>query len=157
MKSKKSLILRNTYVKDINHEVLTPGTVLIFKEIFEDVRIEGKLNIPNDKIICEGEDGRRFALSIRDYLKMQCTGKEPLYKTNRNNIDLVILPERITIVHSSDRQDKNYNLIYPVEAYKGYKRYKAGDISIEDVYNTRLENTNSFKPLQDYIIEVSYV
>lgn len=132
---------------------IAPNTQLIALSVVEGTMTQRKTGalVPNDIGIFQNIEGMRFRIPMREFLNFKLSDD----RTISNYLEeFGRLPDKIMILKSSERTDKNGVIMYPIEAYVLAKEFLNEEINYQDLLNGGFSEGHKFDALQDYVIAV---
>lgn len=158
MRYSKKKINEQTRMPSLKYIYLEKGTKLNFEDIIEGEFEQNGRKVLNDAIKTVKNDGSAVKLPVREFLKMNISGGGKHYQGETGSDD-VKFPRSITIVDSKDRvSTTDGSPVYPIFSYEGADDFLApgSNMTWEELVKTGIKKDNTFKPVQDYTIEVEH-
>ncbi len=152
LKLQKNRSFAQTPATSIKSVKLNAGDKLQIMEIMTGT-VQGKDDVFNDQLLCEGPNGL-IKLPLREYFKMTITGTST-YTTEGVGEGEIAIHQNFEIVSSTDRKDRDGEIVYPSQAYVGFAEITAGTraYDYEWLKGTGVKEGYNGPAVQDYEVK----
>lgn len=147
----KSRAMDQMNTPGLKSKKLAPGTKLTIDEFVEqETKVNGKTRI-TDYALCTGKDGR-IRVPVAELLKMQTADGKSIFHTEEGS-DKGKFPEEFVIESSTDRTDRNGNVVYPLAAYNLAGDFLEGKVADWNALVAGgLNESRTYDAVQNYIV-----
>jgi hypothetical protein len=154
MKVNKERAYAQRVAVSLKSRKIAEGTEFTTQDVVEGSYQQGNQTVPNDIVMTTDGDGKIVRIPMRELLKMTIEGGVNVLDAKQGEAEASI-PDKFRIVSSTDRQDRNGNVVYPINAYKLGQDFLDKKVSGWDtVVAGGLKEDNTLEPVQNYVIAV---
>lgn len=152
MKVEKERAYAQVAATALKSSKLPAGTELTISDyVQKDTKGNNGKMIANDHFVCVSA-GKRINISARELFKMSTENGALPFKSEGAD---VVVADKIKILSSVDREDRNGNKVYPTFSYKLAQEFLDGKVEgWDNLVAGGLVEDNKFGPVQNYSIAV---